>query len=88
MQTAQHSSGGDRMLMRHNNGDAAEGSLEASLLTTLRFLAGMCLHCACVSGESVQPSSGQGFCSLAMPDNSTTLACGILADLAPCMPLP
>ena len=51
MQTAQHSSGG-RMLTRHDSDDAAEGGLEASLLTTLRFLAGMCLHSARVPMES------------------------------------
>ena len=53
VQKAQHSSGG-RVLTRHDGADAGagadadaeQGGLEASLLTTLRFLAGMRL-CIC-----------------------------------------
>ena len=81
MQTAQHGGGG-RALERHDGADAEEEGLEASLLTTLRFLAGMCLHSVHVLVES-RGAVCRPLYSLALPTMAMTLPCGILADLTP-----
>ena len=87
MQTAQHSSGG-LALMRHDSDDAADGALEASLLTTLRFLAGMCLHSARMPVESHgSPRLTRAFAALLCLTLATILPCGSLAALAPGTPL-
>ena len=82
MQTAQHSSGG-RMLTRHDS-DAAEGGLEASLLATLHFLAGACLHPVPMPAESRGSprlaKASAAFLCLRVPTLSPR---GILADPAP-----